>query len=133
MLVRLIVRDAQNRLLLIRNGREAFRLPSVSWSATGHRLHKLAEGRLKELFQGWHGGMVNLKLTVHSVKRTGMLATVTLSESATKHLPEMVRCCGGMVLAWPEEIEAGFVVVGDTSVEIADAFLLSELSSVSAV
>lgn len=124
MLVQLRVVDAQGRVLLVRRGRNGYYLPRTSWRSDGPRrqpLHLAVREYLKGAFLDWHDRVVNFDVVMaEHIVRHGIVAEVTLTGRALKFLPDMVSCNGAMVLAWPEEIEAGVVFVDHNLHDILD-------------
>jgi hypothetical protein len=100
----------------------------MKWRTTGaHRpqLHIAVRARMKELFVGWHGPVVNFDdITASHVVRHGTIVVITLPERILAALADMVGSCGGMVMAWPEEVEAQIVFVDRNAYDINDPAVL---------
>lgn len=129
MLVRLRILDAHDRLLLVQRGRDGYGSPRVVWHSVGEQrqqLHLVVREYLKGIFQDWHSHVVNFdEITAEHVVWHGGIAEVTLIGTALELLPDMVNCCGAMVLAWPEEVKTGVVFAGHKPQDILDLPIFS--------
>ena len=125
MLVRLRVLDAQGRLLLVRRGRSGYGSPRTTWRSTGPRpqpLHVAVREYLKGKFLDWHSRIVNFdEIKAAHVVRHGDVVEVTLTGRILEFLPDMVACDHSVVLAWPQEVEAGMVIVSHRVYDILEA------------